>query len=452
MNPNVFREYDIRGVADRDFDDDFVRDLGKALGTFYQRRGLDHIAVGRDCRLSSPRIHKALCEGLLQVGMNVLDIGVTPSPLLYFTVHRQNLDGGIEVTGSHNPPDENGFKMMVGKAPLFGEDIVALRELMQSGDFHEAPKGSIRRFDPTPAYIRHIRDDIRLERTDLRFAVDAGNGAGGPLAIESMRALGLDPVAMLCEMDGSFPVHHPDPTDPDSLVQLRERVLADGLDLGFAFDGDADRIGVIDARGEIIWGDRLMIILSRALLAQHPGATIIGEVKCSQLMYDDIAAHGGRGILWKTGHSLIKTKMKEEGALLAGEMSGHLFFGDRHFGFDDAVYAALRVLEILSKGDVALHELLADVPESFTTPEIRVPCDDEKKFAIVERLLEHFRSSHELVDIDGARVSFDGGWGLVRASNTQPVLVLRFEADTPERLKAIRAEMEAALERCKAAV
>jgi phosphomannomutase/phosphoglucomutase len=452
VNPNVFREYDIRGVADRDFGDDFVRDLGRALGTFYRRRGLDHIAVGRDCRLSSPRIQKALCEGLLHAGMNVLDIGVTPSPLLYFTVHRQNLDGGIEVTGSHNPPDENGFKMMVGKAPLFGEDIVALRELMESRDFHEGSVGSIRRFDPTPAYIRHVRDDIRLERTDLRFAVDAGNGAGGPLAIEAMRALGLEPVALLCEMDGSFPVHHPDPTDPETLVQLRERVLSDGLDLGFAFDGDADRIGVIDARGEIIWGDRLMIILSRALLAQHPGATIIGEVKCSQLMYDDIAAHGGRGILWKTGHSLIKTKMKEEGALLAGEMSGHLFFGDRHFGFDDAVYAALRLLEILSKSEVPLHELLADVPETFTTPEIRVPCDDEKKFAIVQLLVEQFRASHELVDIDGARVSFDGGWGLVRASNTQPVLVLRFEADTPERLEAIRAEMEAALERCKAAV
>jgi phosphomannomutase/phosphoglucomutase len=289
--------------------------------------------------------------------------------------------------------------------------------------------------------------DIQLCRRDIRFAIDAGNGAGGPLALETMKALGLNPVAMLCEMDGTFPVHHADPTEPETLEMLKERVLEDGLELGFAYDGDADRVGVIDARGEVIWGDKLMIILSRALLAQHPGATIIGEVKCSQTMYDDIEAHGGRGILWKTGHSLIKTKMKEERALLAGEMSGHIFFADRYYGFDDAIYATLRVLEIVSRSDVPLHEMLSDVPETFATPEIRVDCDDARKFDLVQQMVDHYRPTHDLVDIDGARIQFEGGWALVRASNTQPVLVLRFEADSEQQLGAIRGEVESVLER-----
>jgi phosphomannomutase/phosphoglucomutase len=264
-----------------------------------------------------------------------------------------------------------------------------------------------------------------------------------------MKALGLDPVAMLCEMDGTFPVHHPDPTEPETLGLLRARVLADRLDLGFAYDGDADRVGVIDARGEVIWGDKLMIILSRAMLAEHPGATIIGEVKCSQTMYDDIKAHGGHALLWKTGHSLIKTKMKEENALLAGEMSGHIFFGDRYYGFDDAIYASLRILEIVSHSDVPLHEMLSDVPQTFATPEIRVQCDDALKFQLVRQLIEHYRATRELVDIDGARIQFDGGWALVRASNTQPALVLRFEAGSEQELRSIRSEVESVLERLR---
>jgi phosphomannomutase/phosphoglucomutase len=266
------------------------------------------------------------------------------------------------------------------------------------------------------------------------------------LAVQTLRALGLDPVTLLCEMDGTFPVHHADPTEPETLQMLKGRVLEDGLELGFAYDGDADRVGVIDARGEVIWGDKLMILLSRALLEENPGATIIGEVKCSQTMYDDIEARGGRGVLWKTGHSLIKTKMKEEGALLAGEMSGHIFFADRYFGFDDAIYATLRILEIVSHSDIPLHEMLADVPETHATPEIRVECDDAHKFALVKQVVEHYRPSHSLIDIDGARIQFDGGWGLVRASNTQPVLVLRFEADSEERLASIRGEVESVLQ------
>ncbi len=449
MNPDVFRQYDIRGHADRDFGDAFVRDLGRSLGTFYGKRGLRRIGVGRDCRLSSPRLRDALCGGLLETGIDIVDVGVGPTPLLYFAVHDLDLDGGIQITGSHNPPDENGFKMMVGKASLYGADIVELRETIESGSFRHAERGTIERVDPTDSYVKNAARDIRLARRDVRFAIDAGNGAGGPLALQTMRALGLDPVPLLCEMDGTFPVHHADPTEPETLEMLKERVLADGLELGFAYDGDADRVGVIDERGEVIWGDKLMILLSRALLEEHPGATIIGEVKCSQTMYDDIAAHGGRGLLWKTGHSLIKTKMKEEQALLAGEMSGHIFFADRYFGFDDAIYATLRILEIVSRSEIPLHEMLQDVPETFATPEIRLECSDAEKFDLVRRVVEHYRPTHSLVDIDGARIQFDGGWGLVRASNTQPVLVLRFEADSAKRLEAIRDEVESVLSRLR---
>jgi phosphomannomutase/phosphoglucomutase len=447
VNLHVFRQYDIRGHAERDFGDDFVDALGRALGTFYAKRGLKRIAVGRDCRLSSPRLHEALCVGLRETGVNIVDIGVGPTPLLYFAVHHLDLEGGVQITGSHNPPDENGFKMMVGKDSLYGADIIELRDTMESKGFQEATGGTLEIIDPRPAYVENAQQDIKLGRKDIRFAVDAGNGAGGPLALRTLRALGLDPVALLCEMDGRFPVHHADPTDPETLELLRDRVLEDGLELGFAYDGDADRVGVVDARGEIIWGDKLMIILSRALLEKHPGATIIGEVKCSQTMYDDIAARGGRGILWKTGHSLIKTKMKEEGALLAGEMSGHLFFADRYYGFDDAIYATLRILELLSQSRIPLHEMLSDVPKTFATPEIRVECDDTRKFDLVQQVVEHYRPTHALVDIDGARIQFNGGWALVRASNTQPVLVLRFEADSEERLASIRSEVESVLGR-----
>ncbi len=447
MNPHVFREYDIRGHAERDFGDTFVRALGLSLGTFFMKRGLRRIGVGRDCRLSSPRLHEALCAGLMETGLQLVDIGVGPTPLLYFAVHELDLDGGVQITGSHNPPDENGFKMMVGKGSLYGNDIKELRSVMENERFVRAPGGTMETVDPTPAYVKKAQDDIQLGRRDIRFAIDAGNGAGGPLALETTRALGLDPVAMLCDMDGTFPVHHADPTEPETLDMLIDRVVKDGLELGFAYDGDADRVGVIDARGEIIWGDKLMIILSRALLKKHPGATIIGEVKCSQTMYDDIEAHGGRGVLWKTGHSLIKTKMKEEKALLAGEMSGHIFFADRYYGFDDAIYATLRILEIVSHSDVPLHQMLADVPQTFATPEIRVDCDDARKFELVRQMVDHYRPTHALIDIDGARIQFDGGWALVRASNTQPVLVLRFEADTEPGLASIRSEVESVLER-----
>ena len=438
----IFREYDIRGVADRDMSDEFVVDLGRAVGTFWRREGARRVALGRDCRLSSPRLHQALRKGLLESGLVIIDIGVGPTPMMYYTVFDLDLDGGVQITGSHNPPEDNGFKLMKGKGSLFGADLQTLRSMMEQRDFDEHAGGRVEEYDPLTSYVAFIRGNVQLQGRPLRVAIDAGNGAGGPAALAAFRAAGVEPLALLCSMDGHFPTHHPDPSQPENLELLRRTVLENGLDLGIAFDGDADRIGVIDANGDTIWGDKLMILFSRAILARHPGAAIISEVKCSQTMYDDIAAHGGRPIMWRTGHSLIKKKMKEEHALLAGEMSGHMFFADRFFGFDDAVYAALRLLEIVAASDVPLHALLADVPKTYATPELRVDCADDVKFGLVQRVLEHYRATHRVIDVDGARIQFDGGWGLVRASNTQPVLVLRFEADSAERLDQIRAEVE----------
>ncbi|HJL03349.1 MAG TPA: phosphomannomutase/phosphoglucomutase [Polyangiaceae bacterium LLY-WYZ-15_(1-7)] len=451
MNPHVFREYDIRGVAERDLTDEFTRALGRALGTFQMRAGHRQLAVGRDCRTSSDRLHEELVRGLLEAGVHVVDVGVVPTPLMYFAVHHLDLDGGVEITGSHNPPPENGFKMMKGKGSLFGDDIRALKRMIEEDDYDLPGGGTVEQVDVLPSYLGFLRGNVRLARTDLRIALDAGNGAAGPTAVAAMEALGLEPIALLCKMDGRFPVHHPDPTDPESLELLIRKVKDEGLDLGIAFDGDGDRIGVVDAEGGILWGDQLLTLLSRELLADHPGAAVLGEVKCSQTLYDDIAKHGGRPILWKTGHSLIKTKMKEEGALLAGEMSGHLFFADRYYGFDDAVYAAARLLELLARADRPLHQLLVDVPETHTTPELRVECPDDEKFAVVEKVRDRFAAEHDVITVDGARIQFgDGAWGLVRASNTQPVLVLRFEARTPERRDAIRAEVEQAVAEARA--
>jgi len=448
MNPHVFREYDIRGVADTDLDDAFTLDLGRALGTFHRRADRRRIALSRDCRMSSPRLAHTMERGLREAGIDVVDLGVVPTPQMYFAVKFLELDGGVQITGSHNPPPENGFKMMKGQSSLYGEDIRALQRLMEAQDFDLPGDGGRENFNPLPAYRGYMRGNVRISRK-VRFAVDAGNGAAGPSALAVFHDLGLEPTPLLCEMDGLFPVHHPDPTDPETLHLLRNTVHEEGLELGIAFDGDGDRMGVIDAKGNILWGDRLLALFARDVLSRRPGAKIIGEVKCSETLYEDIAAHGGQPILWKTGHSLIKAKMQEEDALLAGEMSGHLFFADRYYGFDDATYAALRLLEILSASDQPLHELLADLPERYTTPELRVACPDEQKFALVERVTAALQQDHDVITVDGARVRFEHGWGLVRASNTQPVLVLRFEADTQARLDEYRGEVERRIESCR---
>lgn len=444
---NAFREYDIRGVADRDLGDDLARGLGRAFaGAIAAGRGAPHIALGRDGRVSSPRLAEAVTTGMLAAGARVSVLPVGPTPLLYFAAHHLGTDGAMMVTGSHNPGEDNGFKMMRGKASFYGADVQALADALEAMPDSPSPSpGSshAERVDPQDAYVEAVRAASRIARTDLKVVVDAGNGSAGPLGLRTLRALGFDPDPLFCDIDARFPNHHPDPTVPANLVALQERVRATGARVGLAWDGDGDRLGAVDADGTIVWGDRLMILFSRALLAEHPGAAILGEVKCSETLYADIAAHGGRPIVWKTGHSLIKTKMKEEQALLAGEMSGHLFFADRWFGFDDAIYASARLLEILGATGKTLGELLADVPRTVVTPEIRVDCPDAVKFDVVARVREHFRSTNPVLDVDGARIDFgDGAWGLCRASNTQPVLVLRFEARTEERLAAIRAEVE----------
>jgi phosphomannomutase/phosphoglucomutase len=452
MNPLIFREYDVRGVAERDLTNELAEDLGRAFGTFLTRRGQRRLVLGRDCRVSSPRLHAALLKGLLETGVALTDIGVGPTPMLYFSVFHLDAEGGVQITGSHNPPDDNGFKLMSGKATLAGDEVRALRSLIERRDFDLPGGGTCQMFDPLPAYVGYMRGNIRLAHTDLRFAIDAGNGAGGPAALAAMQALGLSPVAMYCDMDGEFPNHHPDPSLPENLAELVARVREEKLAFGIAYDGDADRIGVVDNLGNVLYGDRLLILLSRQILARHPGAAILGEVKCSQTLYDDIAEHGGRPIIWKTGHSLIKRKMKEEHALLAGEMSGHVFFADRYYGFDDAIYASLRLIEIIAANNMPLDRLLADVPQTHSTPELRVDCSDEAKFGVVQRVLDHYRPTHSVLDVDGARIAFQDGWGLVRASNTQPALVLRFEAASASRLGEIRSEVEGVVARSQISV
>lgn len=449
MNTQIFREYDIRGEAERDLSDDLARDLGRALGTVMAERGKRRIMVGHDCRVSSERLRAALVEGLVETGRHVVQIEVGPTPLLYFAVNHLDADGGVMVTGSHNPPEDNGFKILVGKGTLHGDEIRALAARIERRDFALIPGGYVEDITVGDRYVAWMKGNVRLGRTDLKVVVDAGNGAGGPLGLAVMRALGLDPVALYCDMDGRFPNHHPDPTLPENVAELIETVRRTGADVGIAYDGDADRLGAVDARGEIVWGDKLLVAFGRAVLARHPGAAILGEVKCSQTLYDDIAKHGGRPIMWKTGHSLIKAKMKEEHALLAGEMSGHLFFADRYFGYDDAIYASLRLLEILSTSEQGLGEMLADLPPTFVTPEIRVPCPDAIKFKVVAQVLAHYQATHEVADVDGARINFGDGWGLVRASNTQAVLVLRFEAVSEARRDALRREVEAVVQRAR---
>jgi phosphomannomutase/phosphoglucomutase len=440
MNPEVFREYDVRGVVGKDLTDDFVRDLGKAIGTFSRERGVTVMTLGRDCRLSSQSYQEALAQGLNAAGIRVIDIGLCATPMLYFSIRRLDADGGVMVTGSHNPPDFNGFKICVGPDTIYGNDIQALRHIMEQGNYSKG-SGTVEQDSVTDDYMNLVVSNVNVPRP-LKIAVDGGNGVGGHFGNPIFKRLGCDVTPLYCEMDGNFPNHFPDPTVEENLVDLKATVLKEKLDLGIAFDGDADRIGVITETGRVLWGDELLLLFSRFILKDHPGATIIGEVKCSQKLYDDIEKHGGRGIMWKAGHSLIKGKMKEENALLAGEMSGHLFFGDRYFGYDDAIYAAARLIEIISTSGAGLDELLADVPQTFTTPEIRVDCPDALKFDVVQQVTEHFREGYETINIDGVRVRFEDGWGLVRASNTQPVLVMRFEAAGEKRLAEIRSLME----------
>jgi phosphomannomutase/phosphoglucomutase len=440
MNENIFREYDIRGVVGTDFTDDVVESLGKGIGTYLFEHEVKEITLGRDCRISSEGLRNTLVRGLLSTGINVIDIGVSHTPLLYFSLFYLEKNGGVMITGSHNPPEFNGFKVCLGKTTIHGSEIQVIKELIKQSSFVKG-SGKITSKDILQAYWDKIAEDISLSKK-IRVVIDAGNGTGGKAAVPLLKRLGCEVIELYCNMDGNFPNHHPDPTVPKNLKDLIETVKKEKADVGFAYDGDADRIGAVDEQGNIIWGDHLMIIYARDILKEAPGSTFISEVKASQNFYNDIESRGGKAIMWKTGHSLIKAKMKEEKAVLAGEVSGHVFFAHRYYGFDDAIYASCRLIEILSKTDGALSSLLEDVPKTFTTPEIRVDCPDEKKFEVIEKIRDIFRKNYEVIDIDGARVLMPGGWGLARASNTQPVLVLRFEANTPERLEEIKNEVE----------
>jgi phosphomannomutase/phosphoglucomutase len=451
MNPQVFREYDIRGIVEDDFDDEFVVSLGRAYATILIEAGKRNITLGRDCRLSSDRLRALLLEGLLSAGINVTDIGVVPTPLLYFSMLHWRMDGGAMITGSHNAAEYNGFKLGVGASTIFGEEIQRVRRIIESRAFKQTgSKGTLGYRSVLPDYQQYIKRDIKL--SPMRVAVDGGNGCGGAVAAPLMREMGVETIELYVEMDGRFPHHHPDPTVEENMRDLQAAVKQNGAQVGIAYDGDADRIGAVDENQRIVWGDELMVVFSRAILKQRPGATIIGDVKCSQRLYDDVARHGGRPIMWKTGHSLIKSKLKAENAALAGEMSGHMFFNDRYYGFDDAIYASFRLLEILGNEGRGLAELLSDLPKTWFTPEIRLECPDDRKFEVVRKVADFFRKNYETLDIDGARVTFPNGWGLVRASNTQPALVMRFEARDEQTLNEIRALFESKLKEFGATV
>jgi phosphomannomutase / phosphoglucomutase len=443
VNPRVFREYDIRGVADRDLDDPTITALGAALGA----RVAGPVVVGRDPRVHSPRLFGALTDGL-RAHVEVIDIGVVPTPVLYFAAHHLRPAAAVMVTGSHNPPEDNGFKIMIGEETLHGPQIAELRDAVAAllGAPARPPVRPMRSRDVIGAYLDQAVASLALGPRPIRVVVDAGNGAGGPTAVALYRRLGLDVVPLYCELDGTFPHHHPDPTQPENLADLIATVAREGAELGIALDGDADRLGAVDASGRILWGDQLMILLGKAVLRELPGARFVGEVKCSQAMYDELAAAGGTAEMWKVGHSLIKARMKETGAALAGEMSGHLFFAHRWLGFDDAIYAGARLIELLTRGTQTLAELAAALPAMINTPELRVDCPDDQKFAVVAAVTARLRADPavtRVVDVDGVRASLPGGWGLVRASNTQPALVVRCEASSEARLAEIRATIEA---------
>ena len=450
LKPTIFREYDIRGVADSELLSPDIEQLGLGLGTYLQRKAGRKINVGRDCRLSSTRLRDALVKGLLASGCDVTDIGVVPTPVLYYSAQQLRADGAVMITGSHNPSEYNGFKTVCGSGTLHGETIQDVRRLIEKQDF-ERGAGRAGTVDVVTPYVDEIASQFQLKRR-VKLVADAGNGTAGPVIHRIFQKLNVDAAELYFEMDGKFPNHHPDPTVPANLFHLIEKVRETGAELGIAFDGDADRIGAVDEHGNVIYGDMLMLIYAREILKRKPGATFIGEVKCSQVMYDEIEKLGGNAIMYKTGHSLIKAKMKEEHAELAGEMSGHMFFGDRYRGFDDSLYAACRLIEIVANSGRPLSAQLEGLPKMVSTPEIRVDCPDELKFDLVRRVAEHFKAKYKTIDIDGVRVIFPEGWGLLRASNTQPVLVMRFEAANEHLLKRYQTEVEQVLEEAKRGV
>jgi len=445
---HVFREYDVRGLTSSELTPAFAESLGRGFGRYLLERNpvAQAIVVGRDHRTSSPDLARGFARGAREQGIDVVSIGVVPTPLTYFAANTLPVDGLCMITGSHNPPEYNGFKIGIGKTTMAGPEVQALKKHVLAQPEPQKRKGRESDYDIATSYLHFVTQTLGKAARRLKVVVDPGNGTGAIIAPRLLRALGHQVVELFCDLDGTFPNHHPDPTVPENLRDLQEKVRAESADLGVAFDGDSDRLGAVDETGNILWGDQILLLFARDLLEDHPGAAIVSEVKCSQTLYDDIERRGGRAIMWKAGHSLIKAKMKEEGALLAGEMSGHLFFRHRYYGFDDGIYSAARLLELVARKNVPFSQLLADVPRTFSSPEIRKDFPDDKKFAAVERAKEKLRKHGRTIEVDGVRVVVPGGWGLIRASNTQPLLVLRWESQSEAGLRELQKLVEGVVE------
>jgi phosphomannomutase / phosphoglucomutase len=450
IDPGIFKAYDVRGVVDQTLTEDAVRAIGAALGTLGGERGVREIAVGRDGRLSGPRLRDALIEGIRSSGVGVVDVGMVPTPLLYYATHALDTHSGVEITGSHNPPQYNGLKMVLAGEALYGDGVQELRRrIAQHRLARAATPGALRGADITAAYLARVVGDVKLARP-MKIAIDCGNGVAGAVAPALFRALGCDVVELFCEVDGRFPNHHPDPAQPDNLRDLQRALRQTDAEIGLAFDGDGDRLGVVTKDGQIIWPDRQMMLFARGVLAEQPGAQIIFDVKCSRHLGREIQRCGGQPLMWRTGHSLIKAKLRETGAPLAGEMSGHVFFKHRWYGFDDGMYAGARLLELLSRCADPSAELNA-LPDSSSTPELQLKTAEGENFALVEQLQRdgRFDSARQTLTIDGVRAEYDDGFGLARASNTTPVVVLRFEADDEAALARIQGEFRRELLRVK---
>lgn len=443
IHPGIFREYDIRGIVGDDLTEEAAELVGRAFGTELSDREAPRVVVGHDNRPSSPALAGALCRGLAAAGVDATMIGTVPTPVLYFAAIEFEADGGIQITGSHNPPEYNGIKMVRDGGALYGEAIRALQDRIEREDFSSG-SGSVREAEILDRYVEEVAARGRVDG-HVRMVLDCGNGAGSVVAVRALRAAGIDVDGLYCESDGTFPNHHPDPTVDENVRDLIARVRDTGADFGVGLDGDGDRIGAVTEEGTIVRGDHLLLLFARDVLAERPGAEVVFDVKCSQGLARVIEADGGVPVMWKTGHSLIKERMRAGGAPIAGEMSGHICFADRFYGTDDAIYAAARLAGLVARAGRPLSELAAELPSYPSTPELRLECAEERKFDLVARAARHYRKRHEVVDIDGARVLFDGGWLLIRASNTQPVVVARIEADTPERLQEIAADARAFL-------
>jgi len=441
ISSNIFRQYDIRGVVEGELNDDTVRRIARAFAAMAAEQGLHKVILGRDNRKSSPHLRDVVVDALVESGCQVIDLGTVVTPIFYFAARHLEIPAGLMITASHNPGDYNGFKVLIGENTIYGEEIQRLYRLAESGEFISSGQGTVTVMDITEDYINMIKQRIELGPRRLKLVVDCGNGTASLFAPRLFRELGCEVVELYCDSDPDFPNHHPDPVKVENSQDLIREVKSQKADLGIGLDGDGDRLGVVDGDGRIIWGDLLMILFWKEILPCCSGVDCIVEVKCSQALIDEITRMGGRPILYKTGHSLIKAKMKEMGAVFTGEMSGHMFFADEYYGYDDALYAAARLLRILSHSDRSLGELLADIPRYHTTPEIRVKSSDTQKFQVVEKVLEDFRKKYEVIDVDGARILFPDGWGLVRASNTGPELIVRCEAKTQEGLKRIENEL-----------